>query len=94
MLLITFFFALAIAIQTYFQKIADPADIAATAGVSFTINHIAAVVMPAVSWLYLDYVTRISLYIGSCFIFLLTTSGYECSSSSQARTRSRACDSF
>ncbi len=42
------FFALAIAIRTYFQKIADPADIASTAGVSFTINHIAAVVLPAV----------------------------------------------
>jgi len=41
------FFALAIAIKTYFQKIADPADIAATAGVAFTINHIAAVVLPA-----------------------------------------------
>jgi hypothetical protein len=42
-----FFFALAIAISTYFQKIADPADIAATAGVGFTINHIAAMVLPA-----------------------------------------------
>ena len=41
------FFALAIAMRTYFQKIADPADIAATAGVSFTINHIAAVLLPA-----------------------------------------------
>jgi len=41
------FFALAIAIKTYFQKIADPADIAATAGVGFTISHIAAVVIPA-----------------------------------------------
>ena len=41
------FFAMTIAIQTYFQKIADPADIAATAGVSFTINHTAAVVLPA-----------------------------------------------
>ena len=40
------FFALAIAIKTYFQKIADSADIASTAGVSFTINHIAAVVLP------------------------------------------------
>ena len=40
------FFALAIAIKTYFQKIADPRDIASTAGVSFTINHIAAVVLP------------------------------------------------
>jgi len=43
-----FFFALAIAIKTYFQKIADPADIASSAGVSFTINHIAAVVLPAI----------------------------------------------
>ncbi len=41
------FFALAIAINTYFQKIADPEDIASSAGVSFTINHIAAVVVPA-----------------------------------------------
>lgn len=41
------FFALAIAIKTYFQKIADPRDIAATAGVGFSINHIAAVVIPA-----------------------------------------------
>jgi len=41
------FFALAIAIKTYFQKIAQPEDIAASAGVSFSINHIAAVVIPA-----------------------------------------------
>ena len=41
------FFALYIAMTTYFQKIADPADLAASAGVSFTINHIAAVVVPA-----------------------------------------------
>jgi predicted MFS family arabinose efflux permease len=41
------FFAMAIAIKTYFQKIADPADIAPTAGVGFTINHTAAVVIPA-----------------------------------------------
>tara|TARA_R110001583_G_scaffold6618_1_gene33509 strand:+ start:7675 stop:8865 length:1191 start_codon:yes stop_codon:yes gene_type:complete len=40
------FFALALATKTYFQKIADPADMASTAGVSFTINHIAAVVIP------------------------------------------------
>ncbi|GAB3476849.1 MFS transporter [Marinomonas epiphytica] len=40
------FFALALAIKTYFQKIADPADIASTAGVSFTISHIAAVFIP------------------------------------------------
>ena len=42
------FFAFSIAIKTYFQKIADPADIASTAAVGFTINHIAAVIIPAV----------------------------------------------
>lgn len=41
------FFGMAIAIKTYFQKIADPTDIAATSSISFTINHIAAVVLPA-----------------------------------------------
>ena len=48
------FFAMAIAIKTYFQKIADPKDIAATAAVGFTINHIAAVFLPillGVVWL-------------------------------------------
>ncbi len=40
------FFSMAIAIKTYFQKIAEPADMAATAGVAFTINHIAAVFIP------------------------------------------------
>ncbi|OUS25963.1 hypothetical protein A9Q98_11790 [Thalassotalea sp. 42_200_T64] len=49
------FFAMAIAVKTYFQKIADPADIASNAAVSFSINHIAAVVIPAtfgLVWLY------------------------------------------
>jgi len=41
------FFSLALALKTYFQKIADPADIAPTAAVAFTINHIAAVFLPA-----------------------------------------------
>ena len=42
------FFALSIAMKTYFQKIADPSDIAPQAAVAFTINHIAAVFLPAV----------------------------------------------
>jgi hypothetical protein len=41
------FFSLALALKTYFQKIADPQDIAPTAAVAFTINHIAAVFLPA-----------------------------------------------
>jgi hypothetical protein len=40
------FFAMALALKTYFQKIADPGDIAPTAAVAFTINHIAAVGLP------------------------------------------------
>ena len=40
------FFGLALALKTYFQKIGDPADIAPTAAVAFTINHIAAVFLP------------------------------------------------
>ena len=41
------FFAMSFALKTYFQKIADPGDIAPTAAVAFTINHIAAVFLPA-----------------------------------------------
>jgi predicted MFS family arabinose efflux permease len=41
-------FNFAIAIRTYFQKIADPRDVAPSMAVGFTINHIAAVVMPAI----------------------------------------------
>ena len=40
-------FSLAFALKTYFQKIADPGDVAPTAAVAFTINHIAAVFLPA-----------------------------------------------
>lgn len=40
------FFTLILAQRTYLQKIADPADIAPTSAVAFTINHIAAVVIP------------------------------------------------
>ena len=41
------FFAMAFSLKTYFQKIGDPADMAPTAAVAFTINHIAAVFLPA-----------------------------------------------
>lgn len=40
-------FNFAVVIRTYFQKIADPQDIAPTSAVGFTINHIAAVFLPA-----------------------------------------------
>ena len=47
------FFSFAIAQKTYLQKIADPADIAATTSVSFSINHIAAVFIPVLFGTYL-----------------------------------------
>ncbi len=45
------FFNFAIAIRTYFQKVGDPKDIAPSIAVGFTINHIAAVVLPAIGGL-------------------------------------------
>jgi hypothetical protein len=41
------FFNFSIAIRTYFQKVGDPRDIAPSMAVGFTINHIAAVFLPA-----------------------------------------------
>ena len=41
------FFAMSFAVKTYFQKIADPEDIASSVAVAFTINHIPAVFLPA-----------------------------------------------
>ena len=45
------FFNFAIAIRTYFQKVGDPRDIAPSMAVGFTINHIAAVLLPAIGGL-------------------------------------------
>jgi predicted MFS family arabinose efflux permease len=42
------FFTFMIAQKTYFQKIGDAADMAPTAAVAFTINHIMAVAIPVV----------------------------------------------
>ena len=70
------FFAMSIAIKTYFQKIADPADIASSIGVSFTINHIAAVVIPALFGL---------LWMISPAAVFLTGAGMACLSLALAR---------
>ena len=71
------FFAMAIAIKTYFQKIADPADMAASAGVSFSINHIAAVIIPATFGLLWLYEPALVFYSGAliAFISLLLSQG-------------------
>lgn len=45
------FFNFAMGIRTYFQKIGDPKDIASSMAVGFTINHIAAVIIPAIGGL-------------------------------------------
>ncbi|NVJ59941.1 MAG: MFS transporter [Gammaproteobacteria bacterium] len=64
------FFAMAIAIKTYFQKIADPKDMAATSAVSFTINHIAAVIIP-VTFGALWLVSPASVFlIGACMAII------------------------
>lgn len=61
------FFALYIAMSTYFQKIADPADFASSAGVSFTINHIAAVIIPAALGLVWIHSNAAVFLIGTAF---------------------------
>ncbi len=65
------FFSLALAIKTYFQKIADPADIAPTAAVAFTINHIAAVFLPA-SLGYLWLTSPVSVYLLAALMALIS----------------------
>jgi hypothetical protein len=60
------FFNFAIAIRTYFQKVGDPRDIAPSMAVGFTINHLAAVFLPAIGgmlWM-IDY--RIPFLAGAC----------------------------
>lgn len=64
------FFALALAIKTYFQKIADPADMASTAGVAFTINHIAAVVIPVSFGLIWLVSPAAVFYVGATMAFI------------------------
>jgi Major Facilitator Superfamily len=71
------FFNFAIAIRTYFQKIADPRDIAPSMAVGFTINHIAAVFIPALGgmlWM-VDYKIPFWGGMGMCLISLVLTQG-------------------
>ena len=60
------FFSFAIAQKSYLQKIADPRDIAATSSVSFSINHIAAVIIPWAFGAYLwSYSPAFVFYAGA-----------------------------
>jgi hypothetical protein len=73
------FFNFSIAIRTYFQKVGDPRDIAPSMAVGFTINHIAAVFLPAIGgflWV-VDY--RIPFFGGAVMavISLLAVQGID-----------------
>ena len=73
------FFNFSIAIRTYFQKVGDPRDIAPSMAVGFTINHIAAVFLPAIGgflWV-VDY--RIPFFGGAvmALISLLAVQGID-----------------
>jgi hypothetical protein len=59
------FASMAIAHRTYFQKIGDPDHMAPTAGVAFSINHIAAVLIPIPLGLLWDVDYAAVFWIGS-----------------------------
>jgi len=58
-------FSMAIALKTYFQKIANPKDLASASAVSFTINHVAAVFLPAILGMIWLYSTPLVFIIGT-----------------------------
>ena len=63
-------FCFTVSIRTYFQKIAEPPDIAPSMAVGVTINHIAAVAVPTIGglmWM-IDY--RLPFIMGSGFALL------------------------
>lgn len=67
------FFNFSFAIRTYFQKVGDPGDVAASMAVGFTINHIAAVVIPALGgllWI-IDYRIPFLIAVGMSLISLI-----------------------
>ena len=67
------FFNFGMAINTFFQKVGDPGDVAPTMAVGFTINHIAAVFLPAIGgyfWI-VDY--RIPFIAGAIMALISLT---------------------
>ena len=67
------FFNFSMAINTFFQKMGDPRDVAPTMAVGFTINHIAAVFLPAIGgylWI-VDY--RIPFVAGAAMALISLT---------------------
>ncbi len=60
-------FCFTVSIRTYFQKIADPADIAPSMAVGVTVNHIAAVAVPFVGGLLWMADYRLPFLMGAGF---------------------------
>ena len=65
------FFGLRMALKTYFQKISAPEDIAPTAAVALTINHIAAVFLPVLLGL-LWLVSPAIVFMAAAFLAFLS----------------------
>ena len=61
------FFSFAIAINSYFRKNAEPADIAPSMSVGFAINHITAVILPVIGGILWTYNWRIP-FLGGAFL--------------------------
>jgi len=82
------FFNFSMGIRTYFQKIGDPEHMAPTMAVGFTINHIAAVVIPVfggLAWI-VDY--RIP-FIGGAVLSLISLIAIQFISTSISRAAQR-----
>ena len=65
------FFGLRIALKTYFQKISSPEDIAPTAAVALSINHIAAIFLPVLLGL-LWLVSPAIVFLAAAFVAFLS----------------------
>lgn len=58
-------FNFSIAVRTFFQKIADPSDVAPSMALAQTINHIAAVIIPPLGgWLWIAMGYQLPFYCG------------------------------
>lgn len=65
------FFNFSMGIKTFYQKIADPEDIASGMAVGFTINHIAAVFIPALGGLI--WISNYqAVFLGAVFMSLIS----------------------
>ena len=65
------FFGLRIALKTYFQKISSPEDIAPTAAVALSINHIAAIFLPVLLG-FLWLVSPAIVFLAAAFLAFLS----------------------